>query len=121
MLSQSTKKIKIFFIHMILILPDISSYTFRNSRTNRRIICTLQEIYTSFKNLHNLLEDYLSNYYYYYYISSDYNIKKYFCQITKESIEYRVCAKKAWQFLPVRVRIRQRLAASLTPIPHTRG
>jgi len=33
----------------------------------------------------------------------------------------RVCAKKAWQFLPVRVRIRQRLAASLTPIPHTRG
>lgn len=38
-------------------------------------------------------------------------------------IEYpkRVCAKKAWQFLPVRVRIRQRLAASLTPIPHTRG
>lgn len=25
---------------------------------------------------------------------------------------------EAWQFLPVRVRIRQRLAASLTPILH---
>jgi len=33
----------------------------------------------------------------------------------------KVCAKKAWQFLPVKVRIGQRLAASLTPIPHTRG
>jgi len=30
----------------------------------------------------------LGNYYHYYYISSDYNTKKYFCQITKESIEY---------------------------------
>lgn len=39
----------------------------------------------------------------------------------KCGIIYRVCAKKAWQFLPVRVRIRQRLAASLTPIPHARG
>ena len=35
--------------------------------------------------------------------------------------EEQVCAKKAWQFLPVRVRIRQRLATSLTPIPHTGG
>jgi len=36
-------------------------------------------------------------------------------------ISKRVCAKKAWQFLPVKVRIGQRLAASLTPIPHARG
>ena len=36
----------------------------------------------------------MSNYYLYYYISSDYNIKKYFCQIAKESIEYRVKKEK---------------------------
>jgi hypothetical protein len=28
---------------------------------------------------------------------------------------------EAWQFLPVRVRIRQRVATSLTPIPHSEG
>jgi len=28
---------------------------------------------------------------------------------------------KAWQFLPVKVRIRQRLAISLTPIPRAGG
>ena len=28
---------------------------------------------------------------------------------------------KAWQYLPVRVRIRQRLAISLTPIPRVEG
>jgi len=28
---------------------------------------------------------------------------------------------EAWQFLPVRVRIRQRVATSLTPIPHSGG
>ena len=27
-------------------------------------------------------------------------------------------SSKVWQFLPVKVRIRQRLATSLTPIPH---
>jgi hypothetical protein len=43
-------------------------------------------------------------------------------QIQKLVEKYqRVCAKKAWQFLPVRVRIRQRLATSLTPKPHTGG
>jgi len=56
-------------------------------------------------------------------ITNEEELKKEFLKIRKQgyAVDNMGVPSEAWQFLPVKVRIRQRLATSLTPIPHARG
>ena len=69
---------------------QISRVTHLETREQTEGLLSIPQNSYFLQELHNFPEGYLGNYYYYYYISSDYNIKKYFCQIAKKSIEYRV-------------------------------